>query len=431
MPLQLRWQTGEVALLLKSEGGETAEERVLAEEKLDFKLTPLALTSDEHRRRFSSILANLQARGVAEQNEVDVLIPAAWGHTLKLQDPFLQDAELEEHLLWELSKNLLENIGQYQYNYRIEEDGDIHVAVIRKRLLDAIRQTVHESGFTLRGVFFQEAPYTAINLTRTPVPPTAPRRKPMVETEPIEERKPRRPRSADQPAWFLPALLVAAVVVLIGFFWWRSTREKPSAPLHPPQEEATLPQQRQPESPEPAPVEEPASPPAETPVPPTQPSSAQTWTGMSGRMALLQEILGKAVDRRTFDLLSFTAGYFLLEISAPDSAEMESIFRKVEQLPGITVGSKQSAARLRGGRIGTICGKIESESAPQSQSPPNSEQIYELAERHNIVRKGMIFSGAYEPIVQFAADCAALDFAVYRMILIPWKDQQYRIVFEP
>jgi hypothetical protein len=413
------------------ESGATAEERVLAEEKLDFELTPLALTSNEERRRFSSILTGLQARGSAEKNEVDVLIPAAWGHTLKLQDPFLREEELEEHLLWELSKILLERAEQYQYNYRIEEDGGIHVAVIRKRLLDAVRQAVSESGFTLRGVFFQEAPFSAIDLTQTPVPPTATRRKPLPDAEQIEERKPRRPRGAEQPAWFLPTLLIAAAVVLIAFFWWRSTREKPAAPVRPPQEETALPPQRQQESGESAQAEEPTAPPAETPVSPTQPSPAKTWTGLSGRMALLQEILGKTVDHRKFDLLSFTAGYFLLEISAPDSAEMESIFRKVEQLPGITIGARQSAVTFRGGRVGTICGKIETESAPPAQNPPNSERIYELARKHSLARKGMIFTGDYDPVIRFAADCAALDFAVYRMILIPWKDQQYRIVFEP
>lgn len=431
MPLQLIWRSGEVVLLLKLENGETTEERVLAEKKLDFELTPRLVTSVEERERFSSILSDLQARGGVEKNDVDVLIPAAWGHTLKLQDPFLEEEEMEEHLLWELSKNLLESTVQYQYNYRIEEDGVIHVAVIRRRLLEAIRRTVDESGFTLRGVFFQEAPYSAIDLTRTLAPATAPHRKPAEKSERTAEQMPRRPRGAEQPAWFLPVLLVVAAVVLIAFFWWRSTREKPVSPTRPPEEKTTSPTQPQMQDREPSQTEEPISPIEEPPALPTQPSPAKAWTGMNGRMALLQKILGETVDRRKFDLLSFTAAYFLLEISAPDSVELESIFRKVEQLPGITIDSKQRATTFRGGGIGTICGKIETGSALQSHNPPNPEQIFKLAGKHGLSHKEMIFTGSYEPIVQFAADCAELDFAVYRMILIPWKDQQYRIVFEP
>ncbi len=432
MPLLLKWQAREIALYEKASGEEVAEERLLNRVELDFDLGPLTLTTDEDRHRLLAALAQLQASAEIGESQVDLVIPASWGVTHQVPNPSLPEEDLRDHLRWELSKALIDSEDQYRYNFAYDDEGGIILAALRLRLLEPIEQVIQESGFHLGGLYLEGDPWGRVNLAGVPhdivvdLGPKPVREEPQPAATPKKsQEEPPPPSDRAHHPWFFAIVLALGVIVIVIFAWWKITSQRKPGPLPEPVTQIQ----------ETAPVRSDtvaAGVGSELPAP--KPSEARpgalTLASMSERMELLEQTLLALGDEQNFEVISFTESYFLCQVAAPDEEQLESAIRKVEDLPGLTdvrIGVlPPSDDFVRA----TVSGVLALKPSLSAVASPDRKSVISLGKKHGLKNKGLIFTGGKQPLLSFLREVASADYAVHRLVFVPWEENEYRAVLE-
>lgn len=424
MPLivKLAASGGKEIALLKTESVERpAEQTPLGKVILDFELTPLSLTSTEDRQRVLAALVQLKEESGVEESLAYLMIPQSWGVAQRLPNPSLPENQLREHLQWELSMALLDSVDQYQYNYAFD-DGSVLLTALRSRLFNLLKELTEDAGFQLQGLSFEGDPWQLVDLTGTTAKMIElPRPKPQAKNSPVEpemEKKPayRRP-TASQPKRFFTILVVLAVAALAVFAYWKLTTKRPST----------------------RPVMHTETAPAVPARPDTAAMRAEearrmapeaAWTVMSQRMALMQQILDVTSKRCTDNLVCFTANRFISQISAQNFDDVNDCVNQIKDFPVLVDVKSRLTLPENGITRGVVCGIITAGTPGAAISRVDSSAILAMAKNRGLKRKRMIFSGGEAEVIDFLADVSGGGYSVYRVILVPWGDDGYRVSLE-
>lgn len=430
MALILEWQEREISLFERVPQEERAEYVLLNRIELDFELGPLALTSEEDRHRLLAALAQLRANSGVEETQVDLKIPASWGVTHTVPNPSLSGKELREHLQWELSKALIDSDENYRYNFTFDEEEGIILAALRIRLLEVIEEVMREAGFHLLGLFLQGEPWSRVNLTGIPGGDTEIAREAVGASanfrEKKDEQKPSIPpqRRRNQPSWFFWVVLVIGVII-VGFFAWMKFTS-PKKPQLLPEPEAK--------------VEEPATTTADTarkteitrqiaatprPVP-----AGKSWADMRQRAVVIGEALDIFGGDEHIDLISFTGDRFLCQVVASEPEKLDELLNQVKNLPSITEVKSSRVPPLNELFRGIVCGRIKPEQIPPSLVAPLDKEIISLGKKYGLKNQAFLFTGNQQSILDFLNGLAIENYAIYRVILLPWGNNEYRTVLE-
>jgi len=478
--LVLRWQPREITLSRRTETD--LAETLLERAPLDAPISPRKLVREGERRELAEALSGLRAQAPEEDAAVELAVPRDWGVKLIISHPGLEGSDLDRHLEWELSKALLDPVDRYRYAHRTDKGIIIHLVALRNAVIEAAAQAAREAGFRPVGLFLEDCLYEELDLLppslRQPAPPAAAEAPPPVapapppepaalepaEPEPEAEPFMTEPPPEEEPAessadWeeatasveeLLPpehrgssrtfALVAVAAVILLGLFvvlrlTGRQTTPPPA--VSPP--EASLSPAETPAVPEeslPAdslnPAGDETAPAPSTELASTEPlraarPDASSPAALPQRLAVAHECLNSA-GPATFDLLSFTVDRFLFQVSAPDSATLYGLLAQIEAQPGVREArlKRSNFAGTRAG--GTITGKLSAVSA--ASAPPDSEAVALLAEKHDLQRRAMVFTGAPQATLDFLQDMAERDYAIYRVIMTPWEGGKYRTMLD-
>jgi len=157
---------------------------------------------------------------------------------------------------------------------------------------------------------------------------------------------------------------------------------------------------------------------------------ALTLASMSERMELLEQTLLALGDEQNFEVISFTESYFLCQVAAPDEEQLESAIRKVEDLPGLTdvrIGVlPPSDDFVRA----TVSGVLALKPSLSAVASPDRKSVISLGKKHGLKNKGLIFTGGKQPLLSFLREVASADYAVHRLVFVPWEENEYRAVLE-
>lgn len=424
MPLiiKLAASGGKEIALLKTESVEKpAEQTPLGKVVLDFELTPLSLTSIEDRQRLLAALVQLKEESGVEEKVAYLLIPPSWGVAQRLPNPSLPEDQLREHLQWELSMALLDSLDQYQYNYAFDDDS-VLLTALRSQLFDLLKELTEDAGFQLQGLSFEGDPWQLVDLTGTTakmieLPKSKPQaKKSPVETKMVEKPTYRRP-AGGQPKRFFTILVILAVAALAVFAYWKLTSKRPGAPR--------------------------VTRPETVPAAPVQPDTAAMraeearrmapeagWTVMSQRMALMQQILDVTLDRCADNLICFTANRFISQISSQNFDDVNDCVNQIKDFPVLVDVKSRLTLPENGITRGVVCGIITAGTAGAAFSEVDSSAIFAMAKNRGLKRKRMIFSGGKSEVMDFLNDVGGGAYAVYRLILVPWSDNEYRVSLE-
>ena len=486
MSLTLHWQAREVTLLLVDKGDPS---RSIEPVRVDFnfELTPLTLISDKDRQHFTGLLAKLRGGIISDDFNVDLFIPPAWGITLEVPHPNLPDNQLEDHLIWELSKAMLGSVDHYRYGWTEGSGKVIHLAAMRIKLLELVNQTIMEAGFTLSGVYLDDPTYHSINLgtrllkTRpvesaeieespefreppqdsasfTPTlepakfedstPDQEPASREDRETEPEDDSENTYGVPKRRSPWKI-IIAAAVVILLLGVGFKLLNRPKPSSLPEPvPYQESSQAQdtiaQTQVESKpvvdtvstqEKTPEKSPAVVPSDQSEPrpgelaETLQAERLTIATTSRRLSLLRELLTQADDCR-ISMATFTAGRFMIQLSGSDSLTVQTILNHTQELPGVTALKLKFLAGGENIQNANLYGEFTAETATASSAKPDSDKVNSLAEKRELTGKGMVYTGTNENVLAFLTDLAEGGYSFYRLVYMPWENQTFRLVLD-
>ncbi len=440
MPLLLKWQTEEIALFDKGASDDVGAAILLSSVGLDFDLGPLTFKSDEDQHRLLAALTQLRDASGIEEEDVDLIIPASWGVTHLLPDPKLSDEDLSEHLRWELSKALIDSEDQYSYNFSVNADGSIAICALRIRLFDPIEQLIQEAGFRLRKLFFEGEPWIRIDLmgeatkqqlVSSPPPPVAEK-----VTEPkaeVSEPLLRSDRKGESHSKFFAVLAVIGVVLFVTFVWWKMTSRKPL--------ETTSDQIAQEQMTTPAVVDtgvhgiDEGEITTETGEVSSKPPHPQTVSGagntsMADRLDLLDRAIALLEPGERYDMFSFTQDYFMGQFFSPEFDRLNSIISQVEDISPLGDATTSVVPPLNGRARGVVSGVCLKKAGSQSLVIPFKEDIISLGGENNLKNQGLIFTGDEADILSFLGALSARHYSIYRVVLMPWDEREYRTVIE-
>lgn len=428
MPLLLKWQASDISLYETASGEEFTEDRLLNRVELDFELGPLALTTDEDRHRLLAALVQLRTTAEIEEAQVDLCIPAYWGVTHRVPSPALPEEDLRDHLRWELSRALIDSEDQYRHNFGFEADGGILLVALRLRLLEPIEQVIQESGFQLVGLHLDGEPWNRINLVgpvQEPMPEMEAKAPPRIPEPPAAKKS--VPESVGetgrtQHPRFFAIVLVIGLIIIGAFAWWKLTTPKKPGPVPQPITRVQ----------EAAPVKADTTTAAAVPAPqsPVETERPLLWADMSYRMSLLDETLAALENDYQFDLISFTENYFLCQLIAPQEDQLDDAIQRVRNLSGLTDVKTAVAPPLDDLSVGIVSATVATKSPKPTAITPVQSDVVALGKKHGLTNKGLIFTGSKEPVLSFLNDVASQKYAIYRLIIVPWGDEEYRAVLE-
>jgi len=450
MRLLLRWRKGAVSLHeIRAEGPGDVDGRgpsveiPLGNVKLDFELSPLTLTSESERARLAEALLALSRSCPVPELAVRLEIPAVWGIGLRLPPLKLPPTELAQHLQWELSNALLDPVDQYRFHYAFEPDGSIRLAAMRARLLDLIQQTAAEAGYKLLGLHLDEADFAQVNFLESPSPPQAgrpvaapPSPSKTAQPQSAKPLRERRKPASGQPSWFLGLIIVAGIVVVALWGWMKLTSER--RPGRTPELAIGTSEIRT----------EPGTPASQTPSdttapreasapPPEQPAdriqvSATGYAPLANCLAVLRQVIGEAPPPTPFELISFTGDRFLLQLVGAPSADPDELCGRLRGVSGVL--EVKASQKERGAAAGaSINGKLSTDAGGQAASRLNAAQIIAAGKKSGLRQasaQGLIFAGGRAQVMAFLDAMASQNAAIYRLILVPWGEGQYRVVLE-
>ena len=459
MRLLLRWRQGEISLHeMRAENSGDVDGRgptvevLLGNAKLDFELSPLTLTSESERTRLTEALLALSRFCPVPDLSVHLEIPAIWGLGLRLPPLKLPPAELTQQLQWELSNALLDPVDQYRYQYAFEPDSSIRLAALRAHLLELILQTASKAGYKLLGVQLDEPDFARINFLETSSPPqaapSAAAPPPPSKADQSRAAKPppeQRKAASSQPSWFLGLIIVAGIIVVALWGWMKLTSERrpggmpelamgtsenrteTETPASPIPSDTTAPREA---SARDATALESVSPPAQ-PTAKTQ-VAATGYAPMANCLAVLKQVIGEGIQPAPFELISFTGDRFLLQLAGPLSADPDEFCSRLRGVSGVLEVS--AALKERGAATGaSINGKLSADAGGQAASRLNPAQIIAAGKKSGLRQasaQGLIFVGERAQVVSFTEAMASQNAAIYRLILVPWGEAQYRVVLE-
>jgi hypothetical protein len=460
MQLMLRWRSGEISLHeIRAEGPEEADgkrssvEIPLGSAGLDFDLTPLTLTSETERARLVEALLSLSQSSPVKDLSVHLEIPAIWGIELRLPPLRLPPAELAEHLQWELSSALLDPVDQYRYHYAFGDDGSIRLAALRARLLDLIQQTAAEAGYKLLSLRFDEIDFAQVDFLQVSSPPKAalpiaalppPAKSDQARTE--KSAGVQRKAASGQPAWFIGLVIIAGIVVVALWGWMKLTNERrpgrlpdqvistgeirterETAALESPQSTTSLPDSAARGTTAPA-----------TEAAPEQiveeiKTGATGYAPMVNRLAVLQQAMGEGAGRMPFDLISFTGDRFLIQFAGAENADRNEFCNRLRAMPGVLEVHEPIKKQGRAAAQAGINGRLKLGTDGQPAARLDAAQISAAGKKCGLKHpsaEGLIFAGAGSQVMSFLNEISAQNGAVYRLIIIPWGEGQYRVVLE-
>ncbi len=459
MQLMLRWRSGEISLHeIRAEGPEDADgkrssvEIPLGSARLDFDFTPLTLTSEAERARLVEALLTLSQSSPVRDLSVHLAIPATWGIKLHLPPLKLPPAELAEHLQWELSNALLDPADQYRYHYAFGDDGSIRLAALRVRLLDLIQQTAAEAGYKLLSLRFDEADFAQIDFLQASSPPKAAlpmAAPPLAKSDQVRDEKParvRRKAASGQPAWFIGLVVIAGIVVVALWGWMKLTSERRPGRM-PVQAVRTgeIQTEREPAVAEPPPSTTSISDSTArsttalaTEAAPEQKveeikTAAAGYAPMTNRLAVLQQAMGEGAGRIPFDLISFTSDRFLIQFAGAENADRNEFCRRLRAMPRVLEVNEPLKEQGWAAAQTGISGRLKLSTGGQPAGSLNAAQIIAAGKKYNLkhpATEGLIFAGAGPQLMSFLNDISAQNGAIYRLIIIPWGEGQYRVVLE-
>ncbi|MBU0519554.1 hypothetical protein KJ564_11535 [bacterium] len=429
MALLLRWRKTNIALLDQPEGGSADDGQLIDQIGLDFELGPLAFTFDEERHRFLAALTQLKSSTAEHGDQVDLSIPADWGIAHQVPNADLPAGELEAHLQWELSKAVVDSQEQYRYNYLVGSDGVIVMTALRIQLLDAINQLMQDSGFSVRGVFLDGEPWSRVNIadSRAHSEPEAvlPTKEDQGETDSAADIKAsyreRHKRKASGARVFL-VIILAFVLIGAGFVTWKFFLQKPADDL--PQQVAQQPAVSQ-DEPETSPS---AIPPPDQQEQPTSEATVQ-WADMSQRLGILSQVMNTFSGVNTFDLISFTENHFFCQLIGPDQGDVQNTSAKIQQISGLSQFKLSPGTLSMGVYRSTLNASIVVQQNG-TMVAASKEGLIALAKQHGISNRDLIFTGSHADVMAFLSDIANHRYAIYRLIITPWGENQYRTVLE-
>jgi len=429
MALLLKWRKSNVALFDQSDG-EPDEGQLIDQIGLDFELGPLSFTFEEEKHRLLAALAQLKASAGDYGDQVDLFIPAEWGIAHQVPNAELPAGELESHLQWELSKAIVDSHDQYRFNYLVGTDGTVILTALRIRLLDAIHQVMQDSGFKLRGVFLDGDPWNRVNIAdsrehRIPEPSETVT-KTAEKTELEVDRKSSSYESRSKRSSGSSAFLVIVLAVLLiggGYAVWKFVLQKPSTEI---QQPVTQDEEAVQEEPETSTTVEP---PAEQQQPAPETEASVQWADMIQRLTILRQVLSAFSGQNKFDLISFTENHFICQLIGPDKGNVENTAALLQQINGLTQFKLSSGTEAMGVYRSTLNASIVARQNG-TMIAPSQEGLITLAKQHNVSNRDLIFTGTHADILAFLDDIASHKFAIYRLIITPWGDDQYRTVLE-
>lgn len=419
MSLLLKWQAKQITLYRRGAETPSSEEQLLGTIELDFELGPSALIDDEKRHRLLAAIAQLKSNCGVEDGQVDLFIPVIWGITHRVPNPDLPKNEMQEHLQWELSKTVIDPQDHYRFNFAYDADDSVILAAIRVRLVEAIDEVLREAGFHLRGLFLDEDPWKQVNLTTVALesaeieahsaePPEK------ESATPIRSTAPRSAGRSGQTKFFGIVLLLGVILVAV-FVWWKlSTTQK--APR---------------KTPTPAATATTTPTPSDTTTAHQAPSGAAVgyWTSMAQRVNVLKLLLKEFDQKNGFDHISFTENQFLCQITTTDRVSLDRAVALLKKNADFADVKLSVAAAPGGSSHGVISGRIVATSGSEPITPTQAE-LTELGGQFGLRNEALVFTGKKTSSLNFLDALSSHNYSIYRLILLPWSDNEFRIVLE-
>ncbi len=423
MSLLLKWAPKRIALYRRSPQGDPAQDQLLASLELDFELEPLSLTREDDRHRLLAAVARLKEDAGVPEGQVDLVIPTSWGITQQIPHSELPDEEMQTHIQWELSKAAAEEPEHYRFNFAFSDDDGVVLTAIRIRLLDPINQVLKAAGFRLRGLFLEGDPWNRVNLATAAARGTiGAKPRPGIAVGTSADKPSRIPlkstRTAPSPRFFIIVLLVG-VVLVAAFTWWKLTTREKTVPEKPVAAET-----------ETAPAQPSQAVPEETPQPTVESETTINRTPMTQRLAVLQQVLNVLGKQGDFDHISFTENQFLCQITTPDEAFLNRLHDVLSRFPEITEVKLALSTMADGARRGVFNGTIRRKPGTSSPVIPDPSKLSELGREYGLTNEGLVFTGSREAVLSFLDALGKNNYSIYRLILLPWSDREFRIVLE-
>jgi hypothetical protein len=147
---------------------------------------------------------------------------------------------------------------------------------------------------------------------------------------------------------------------------------------------------------------------------------------MTRRLQLWREFLEVAGEART-ELVSFTQERFIFRFSAPDSSEAQTVLARLQAWPDISTLKLISDGTASQESIFLICGHFKLKSEATASIQPNDDIITALAKKHGLTSEALAFTGSKANIMAFLDEISSSNYAFYRVIYIPWDDQESRL----
>jgi hypothetical protein len=152
---------------------------------------------------------------------------------------------------------------------------------------------------------------------------------------------------------------------------------------------------------------------------------------MSQRVGIVQETMDVLGEQSYFDLISFTDNRFLCQVSSEKIDQMNVAVEMISKFGVLEDVKTQSVPPYNGTIRGIISGKVAASAALGGAATPNRDNLIALGEQNGLKNdKGLVFTGTKTAVVSFLNDLAAGNYAIYRVILVPWETEEYRAVLE-
>jgi hypothetical protein len=423
MSLLLKWAPKQIALYRKSTQGDTAEDQLLGSLELDFELEPLSLTREQDRHRLLAAIAKLKEDAGIPDGQVDLVIPTSWGIAHRIPSPDLPDEEMQNYLEWELSKAAADEPEHYRFNFAFSEDDGAILTAIRIRLLDPINQVVKAAGFKLRGLFLDGDPWNRVNLATAAARKTiGTKTRPGIPVETTAGKPSRIPprrgiRQTPSPRFFALVLLIGVILVAV-FVWWKlTTREKPVQEKPVAVTETTPAESSQPVA-------------EETGEPVEGGESTIYRTPMALRLVVLQQVLNALDEQGDFDHISFTENQFLCQITTADKSFLNRLNGELQGNPDVADVKLAVSTTADGAFRGVFNGVIRRRPGSTPVTIPDPSKLVESSGKYGLSNEGLVFTGSREAVLEFLDSLGKNNYSIYRLILLPWNDREFRIVLE-
>jgi hypothetical protein len=131
-----------------------------------------------------------------------------------------------------------------------------------------------------------------------------------------------------------------------------------------------------------------------------------------------------------YDMFSFTQDYFMGQFFSPDFDRLKSIISQVEDISLLGDATTSIVPPLNGRTRGVVSGVCLKKAGSQSLIKPFKQDIISLGGENNLKNQGLVFTGDEADILSFLDALSARHYSIYRVVLMPWGDREYRTVVE-